>query len=140
VRTSAWRYSLTGRHPFPTPRRRRIWAGTITPIGHSECPRWDGHNYIDASTVVVAREKHEGNESEDGDQGAPPLAIFPFEKFDTSLERFRGRPRISSASWFLGHDFTSLAGPYLRRVQIATYHLEQPVAFLVSTSWCPVPM
>jgi hypothetical protein len=78
---------------------------------------------------VVAREKHEGNESEDGDQGAPPLAIFPFEKFDTSLERFRGRPRISSASWFLGHDFTSLAGPYLRRVQIATYTWSSQLLF-----------
>jgi hypothetical protein len=59
---------------------------------------------------MVAHEKHEGNESDDGDQGASPPAIFPFETYDTFLERFRG-PRTSSAGRFLRHDFTSLAGP-----------------------------
>jgi hypothetical protein len=63
---------------------------------------------------MVAHEKHEGNEGEDGDQGASPPAIFLFKTFDTSLERFRG-PRTSSAGCFLRHDFTSLAGPHLKR-------------------------
>jgi hypothetical protein len=110
--------------PLPTSRRWRIWTRTITPIGHSQGPRWDGHDYIDASTVVTSREKHERNEGEDGDQGASPPAIFLFKTFDTSLDRFRG-PQTSSAGCFLRHDFTSLAGP--RRG--SNRNLPQPVCF-----------
>jgi len=62
---------------------------------------------------MVAHEKQEGNESEDGYQGASPPAIFPFETFDASLERFRGR-LTSDAGCFLGHDFTCFGGSVLK--------------------------
>jgi hypothetical protein len=86
---------------------------------------------------MVAHEKHEGNESEDGDQGASPPAIFLFKTFDTSLERFRG-PRTSSAGCFLRHDFTSLAGLHLKRFK--SRPTTTGLLFFVSTSWCSVPM
>jgi hypothetical protein len=69
--------------------------------------------------MVASREKHEGNEGEDGDQGASPPAIFLFKTFDTSRERFRG-PQTSSAVDSSG----MILPPWLVRieVQIETYH------------------